>query len=160
MASNVLDPTKTINGSLGELYEVTDDGMGGETLTFLGQFQRVEGKVVVDRLDVNRSGTRRRGYKRGTITIEGTLTGYKVTSRFLKRLADEAKTETAPSPLVLDVKLDDPEALGTEVVRLEGVQLWEDDFGWSVGDLVEEAMPFTATDVDVTTEITGDPLES
>ena len=160
MAANVLDPTKTINGSYGELYEIQDDGMGGETEVFLGQFNRVEGRVAVDRLDVNRAGTRRRGYKRGNITIDGTITGFKVTSASIKRLADEAVSETAPSPLVLDVKLDDAEALGDEVIRLEGVQLWENDFGYSAGDLVEEAIPFTATDISVTTEITGSPLES
>jgi hypothetical protein len=153
-AANVMDPTKVINGSYGEAYEILDPE-GAATESFLANISGVEARIAVDRMDVPRSGTRRMGYKRGNITITGTMTGYKVTSRWVERFASEADTETAPAPIVFEIWLDDPESLGTEKVRLTGVQFWEVPIGFSVGDMVEEDIPFTATGVEVMESVTG-----
>lgn len=136
---------------------VTTEGAPAGTTEWLANVNQVDAKITVDKLEVRRSGTRRMGYKRGAISGDGTITGYKVTSRFVQSIAGEMQDETnPPAPLVLDVVLDDPESLGTERVRLHQVKLWELPFGWNVGDIVEEALPFTFEDITILEEITGE----
>lgn len=135
----------------------TTQGSPAGTTEWLANVSQVEAKITVDRLEVRRSGTRKMGYKRGAISGDGTITGYKVTSKFVAAMAGEMQDETNPPvPLMLDVVLDDPEALGTERIRLKFVKLWELPMGFNVGDIVEEAIPFTFEDIEVLEEITGD----
>lgn len=135
----------------------TTEGAPAGTTEWLANINQVDAKITVDRQEVRRSGTRKMGYKRGAISGDGTITGYKVTSRFVAAMAGEMQDETnPPAPLVLDVVLDDPESLGTERVRLKYVKLWELPLGFNVGDIVEEAIPFTFEDIEVLEEISGD----
>lgn len=134
----------------------TTPGTLAGTRQFLANMTGVDGRLASDRLEIRRSGTRRMGYKRGMISGDGTFTGLKVTSEFLSAMVDEFHNELLPPPeLTLDVVLDDPEALGTEVLQLQKVKIWEVPFGWSVGDLVEESIPFTFEDAELLQEITG-----
>ena len=55
------------------------------------------------------------------------------------------------------IKLDDPDALGTERCLLHGVKFWEINGGWRVGEILEEEIPFTFEDISFPDEITGDP---
>lgn len=132
-------------------------GSPAGTTEWLANVSQVDAKITVDRLEVRRSGTRKTGYKRGAISGDGTITGYKVTSKFVTAMAGEMQDETnPPAPLVLDIVLDDPESLGVERLRLKFVKLWELPIGFNVGDIVEEAIPFTFEDIEVLEEITGD----
>jgi len=138
----------TILGNYGELH---DDG------GFIANINKVEAKVTVAKLDVNRSGTRVTGYKRGAITGEGTMTGFKVTSRWVELGINEMSDETnPPTPISLVVRLDDPEALGTEEITIGFVKFWEFPFGYNVGDLIMEELPFTFESIELTTPLTGD----
>lgn len=146
--ANLTDGTVTIND--------TTEGAPAGTTEWLANISQVEAKITVDKMEVKRSGTRRTGYKRGAITGDGTLTGYKVTSKFVKAMAGEMQNETnPPAPLMLDIVLDDPESLGVERIRLIDVKLWELPMGFNVGDIIEEAIPITFEDILVLEEITG-----
>lgn len=153
----ILNPSQTINGSYGEIFLVEDDGMGGETKEFLANIQGFEARASVERKEVMRSGTRRTGYKRGAISGEGTLRGFKVTSRWASEFSSEYDEDGTTDRYVVESQLQDPESLGAEIVRFTGVQVWELPVGWSVGDLIEEDIPFTFEDYEVVTAITGDP---
>lgn len=123
---------------------------------FLANVHEIKGKFTTNKIEVRRSGTRRMGYKRGMIVGDGTITQFKVTSAFLSKFVNEFHDELSPpSDVILDVLLDDPEALGTEQLRLTAVKLWEIDFGWKVGDMVDEAIPFTFEDAELLESITG-----
>ena len=150
-----VDAGSLTGGGVAEV-ETDTEGAGAGTTLWLANVNQVDAKITVDRQEIRRSGTRKTGYKRGAITGDGTITGYKVTSRFVSAMAGEMENETnPPAPLVLDVVLADPESLGVEKVRLIDVKLWELPFGFNVGDVIEEALPFTFEDVRVLEEITG-----
>lgn len=150
----VADGSGLTGGSI--VVSTTTQGDTAGTSTFLANVHQVQGKFTTNKIEVRRSGTRKMGYKRGMITGDGTITQFKVTSDFLSLFVDEFHDElTPPSDIVLDVLLDDPEALGTEQLRLSGVKLWEIDFGWNVGDMVDEAIPYTFEDAELIEAITG-----
>lgn len=146
--------SRTILGSYGELFSVTGAGAGTET--FMAGINGFEAKLVVEKKDIKRAGTKMMGYKRGLITGEGTMKGMKVTSGFLQRFVDEIGG-TTPPPLKLRSKLDDPEALGAEIITFLHVSLWEIPMGWMAGEVVEEDIPFTFEDFTLDTAITGNP---
>lgn len=157
----ILDSTKTINGSYGELFEVTVGvDPDPDTLEFLANIQSFEARATVERKEVMRSGTRRTGYKRGAISGEGTMRGFKVTSKFASRFSDEFDESIAQQTFTFESRLEDPESLGPEVARFFGVQIWEMPLGWSVGDLIEEDVPFTFDDYEIVTAITGDATQT
>lgn len=134
----------------------TTSGSTAGTSLFLANVHEIKGKLSTNKLEIRRSGTRRMAYKRGMITGDGTITQFKVTSAFLTKMVNEFHDELSPpSDIVLDVFLDDPEALGTEQLRLTGVKIWEVDFGWKVGDMVDESIPFTFEDARLLESITG-----
>lgn len=152
----------TVNGGSltgpGAAVTINDTTVGSPagTTEWLANISQVEAKITVDKMEVKRSGTRKTGYKRGAISGDGTLTGYKVTSRFVRAMAGEMQDETnPPAPLILDIVLDDPESLGAERIRLKDVKLWELPMGFNVGDIVEEAIPITFEDIEILEEITG-----
>ncbi len=136
--------------------DTTTQGQSAGTQTWLANVSQVEARITVDRQRIRRSGTRKTGYKRGAIEADGTITGFKVTSRYVAAMAGEMEDESAPpAPMVLDIVLDDPESLGVERVRLLDVKLWELPMGFNVGDVIEEAIPFTFEDIRVLETITG-----
>lgn len=144
-------PEYTINGAFGEVWD--QDGR------WLANVQEISYRVTIDRRDVPRSGTRRMGYKAMGTMGEGTLRGFKVTSLFLERITPMMNSDSARQFVgQLLVKLDDPEALGTERVQLKAVKFWEYSGGFQVGELVEEEIPFTFEDISRPTVIRGDML--
>lgn len=152
----VVDGSALVGAGAAAVITTSTQGSPAGTTTFLANVHEVQGKFTTNKVEIRRSGTRRMAYKRGMITGDGTITEFKVTSEFLQKFVDEFHDElTPPSDVMLDVILDDPEALGTEVLRLSGVKLWEIDFGWKVGDLVDEAIPFTFEDAELVSPITG-----
>lgn len=140
-----LDASRTINGSYGEVWH---DGV------WLTNVENAEATVDIDKEEVKRSGTRWTGHKVIGLKGSGTITGYKVTSEFIKLIGSVASDRSKPYVTELIYKLDDPESFGAERVRLKGVQFDKIPLGkFEVGKIVEEELPFTFSGFDLLDEI-------
>lgn len=141
---------RVINGSFGECY------IDGE---FVSEAKEIKATIRIDREEVRRSSTRNTAYKAKGVMGEGTLVLHKVTSKFLKMLADFMANPRSKVPTItrLVVQLDDPESLGVERVALKNVKFWELEFGWTLDSLLEESIPFTFEDIEMEKAISGDP---
>lgn len=145
-----LNPDYIIDGSYGELRDENGD--------FLSQVQEVSFSLRTERQEIMRSGTRQVGYKAMSTSGEGSIRGYKVTSRFLELVSRMFRADRQQIFVgQLMVKLDSPGALGAERVLLEGVKFWEIDGGWSVNTMVEETVAFTFEGFRFLDQIEGDP---
>lgn len=146
-----LNPSRTINGSYGELFI---DGV------WQTQVHRVEGRIVIQRREVRLAGSRQTGYKATGTAGDGTITGFKVTSHWLRTIGSFQRHSTffQPDALIRYV-LEDPESYGKEEVELLGVKFWEVPIGFRVDELVEEAIPFTFVNHNVRSCIDG-PLDT
>jgi Phage tail tube protein len=132
---------RTINGSHGKLY------LGA---TWLANIQRVESRITIERREVRVAGTRRVGFKHMGVTGEGTITGLKVTSWWLKFISQYMRVSTSTVlPLTLRYVLADPENGGTEEVELVRCQFYEIPFGYQVNEILEEAVPFTFEQINI-----------
>lgn len=142
-----LDSTRVINGSYGEVWH---EG------TWLTNVQSAEAMVEINKEEINRSGTRWVGHKVTSLTGTGSITGYKITSDFIKLVGAVANDRSKPYVTELIMKLDDPESFGAERVRLKGVQFDQIPLGnFEVGSLIEEELPFTFSGYDLLDEITS-----
>ena len=136
-----LDATRTINGSYGEVWH---DGI------WLTNIQSAEAVVDLDKEEIKRSGTRWVGHKVTALKGSGTISGYKITSDFIKKVGVVAGDRNKPYVTSIILKLNDPESYGAERVRLKGVQFDQIPLSkFEVGSLVEEALPFTFTGFDL-----------
>ena len=145
-------PNYAINGSFGTLYE-------GDT--FMANAKKIEAKVTIDKEELKLSSTRRTGYKAKGIKGEGTLGLYKVDSKFLQRISSYMSNERSVQFVgQLLVVLDDPEAMGVEKVLLKNVKFWEVNFGFSLDSILEEEIPFTFEDIQLSSAIVGDPTKA
>lgn len=146
-----LIPEVTINGTFGELRNA-------DTNEWYVNIQEVDARMRQDRTEVRPAGQRGMGYKAMGTMGEGTIRGFKVTSNFLlsvSKLMREPRSKQDVYNLIY--KLDDPEALGVERIRLGRVKFWEIPFGFSMNTLVEESIPFTFEVLEPLDVITGDP---
>lgn len=136
-APGVLQPEFTINGSWGQLFAPVGE--------YLAEAQRIECMVRINRRDIPRAGTRVVGYKAMTVMGEGTMGLLKTSSKFLQIISELMRGDINQQQRIMSLKirLDDPEAMGAEVVRLTGVKFWEIPFGFNINDIQEESMPFT-----------------
>lgn len=145
-------PEYTILGSFGELYDSDNN--------FLSNVQNIQINITVNRQEINMAGTRRVGYKYTSITGDGTMSGFKVTSLMARRIAAPMRDDRSPQWVgSLRCVLRDPETvpvLGAgintttgfrdaqyEEVLLERCKWWGVNLGWAVNQIVEEATPFT-----------------
>lgn len=141
-----LDTSRVINGSYGEVWHE------GKWLT---NTQSAEATVEINKEEINRSGTRWVGHKVTSLTGTGTITGYKVTSDFIRLVGAVANDSSKPYVTELILKLNDPESFGAERVRLKGVQFDQIPLGnFEVGSLIEEELPFTFSGYDLLDFIT------
>ncbi|TCP57976.1 tail tube protein [Tumebacillus sp. BK434] len=141
-----------INGSFGTLYE-------GDT--FMANCKKVEAKVTIDKEELKLSSTRRTGYKSKGVKGEGTIGLYKVDSKFLERVTSYMSNERSVQFVgQLLVVLDDPESLGVEKVLLKNVKFWEVNFGWTLDSILEEEIPFTFEDIQISSAIKGDATKA
>lgn len=142
-----------INGSNAELFTADN-----EKIT---EVQRLEGSIRINRRDIPRAGTRSIAFKAMTVTGEGSMTYVKVTSRWLREISELFRSETQIQRRYnFRYRLDDPEALGVEEVRLINVRFWEVPFGFNVNDIIEESIPFTFDRMEILQAIEGDPTIS
>jgi hypothetical protein len=126
---------RTINGSYGKLF------LGA---TWLANIQKVEAKITIEKKEVRVAGSRRVGFKHMGVTGEGTITGMKVTSFWLKYISQYMRQQASfLQPTTLSYTLADPENGGTESVDLIRCQFFDIPFGFTVNEILEEAIPFT-----------------
>jgi hypothetical protein len=143
-------PEVTINGTFGEIYD--------ETGKYLSTVQHIEARVVIEQQEVRPAGQRAVGYKMKGTSGNGTLTQFKVTSDMLTKVSNPMQNPRQRMFVgELLYKLDDPEAIGAEQVRLKRVKFWEIPFGYRINELVEEAITFTFEGIEVVKAISGDP---
>lgn len=135
-------PEYAILGSFGEVRD--QDG------NWVANAQSVEFTVSIDKKEIFISGSRKKGYKAGAVTGEGTLSMLKVTSRWLQLLTEMMRSDNQIQFVgQLIVKVADPESLGVERVALKDVKFWEYKGGWKVDELIEEELPFTYSDIEL-----------
>lgn len=149
MTTRSMNPEFTINGDYGSLYDT--DG------NFVSSVQEVQGRIRINREEIMRSGTRITGYKAMGVTGEGSIRRFKVTSEWISLFKNPFDDGDPVAVGQMIVKLADPASLGTERLLLKSVKFWEIDFGWRVGQLVEENIDFTFEGFDPLDELTGDP---
>lgn len=125
----MLDETRVINGSFGEIY------LDGE---YLSSFTACEIKDELEFADLKLSGGRRTVHKLVGVSGSGTISGYKLTSALQQALL---ANPTAQYQIIS--KLADPEAYGTERIRISKVKFTSIPFAnWKTGETIEEEWPF------------------
>lgn len=144
----VLDATRTINGSFGEVLE------DGEWLTNVTNF---EATVDINKEEVHRSGTRWTGHKVTSLTGTGSMTGFKVTTNLIEKISQIKDDRNGTFVTELIGKVNDPEQFSAYRVRLKNVQFDEIDLlNYEVNSLVEEELPFTFSDFEFLDKIEAD----
>lgn len=131
---------RVINGSFGELW------IDGE---YMAETTALEAKVTFEKSEVNQCGSLSKAYKITGYEGKGTIKLNKVSSYFIDKLSKKAKKGKTPSFTIIS-KLDDPDALGTERIQLNGCIF--DDLtlaNWEVKKLGEESVSFTFADWDI-----------
>ena len=130
-------PERTINGTFGSLW--VDD-------YFLSEVTGLEAKVSLEKTEVNQVGSLAKGYKVTGIDCKGTIKLNKVTSYFINLLSENIKNGKTTTCTIIS-KLDDPDAFGSERVKLTGCTFDELTLAnWEAKKLGEESIPFSFTD--------------
>ena len=145
----MLDATRTINGSFGEVHDAD-----GNWLTNVTNF---EANVEINKEEIARSGTRWIGHKATSLTGTGTLSGYKVTTELIEKVSQIKDDRQGMFVTELVGKLADPESFGAMRVRLKNVQFDEIPLiDFETNSLVEEELPFTFSDYEFLDTIEAD----
>lgn len=132
-----MDAERIVNGSFGELWENGEHQQNVNSVT---------AEAAIEKADVRLSGDRWVHKKVIGLSGTGTITGFKVTSAMIKRHAWAQGSRGVPTKTELITKLDDPEAYGTERVRLKNVSFDKVVLAnFRAGELVTEEIPFTFT---------------
>jgi hypothetical protein len=131
-----LSSDRVINGSFGKVY--LQDGR------WLANIQRVEARIAIERREIRPPGTRETGYKAMNTTGEGTLSGFKVNSFWVREIGRYQREPRSKHPrYTLRYVLDDPDAFGQEEIELKYVKFWEAPLGYTANEILEESVPFT-----------------
>lgn len=136
----------TISGKEGRVF------LDGEELAYIKVF---EADIEKNKSEVNIMGRRMTGHKTTGATGTGTATFYKVTSKFVRLIAEYVKTGVDPYFTMQSVLDDKSSGRGVERVTLFDVNF---DSG-KVGNLdvdseaLEEEVPFTFEDIDLPEEL-------
>lgn len=129
-------PERTINGTFGSLW--VDD-------YFLSEVTGLEAKVSLEKTEVNQVGSLAKGYKITGMDCKGTIKLNKVTSYFINLLSENIKNGKTTTCTIIS-KLDDPDAFGSERVKLTGCTFDELTLAnWEAKKLGEESIPFSFT---------------
>ncbi len=132
----MFSPERTINGTFGSLW--VDD-------YFLSEVTGLEAKVSLEKTEVNQVGTLAKGYKVTGIDCKGTIKLNKVTSYFINLLSENIKNGKTTTCTIIS-KLDDPDAFGSERIKLTGCTFDELTLAnWEAKKLGEESIPFSFT---------------
>jgi hypothetical protein len=128
---------QVINGTWGELWIDSD---------YIAEVTEFEAKLSLNTADVTQTRTLATGKKVIGTEGKGTVTLNKVSSYAHRKIGDYIRANKTPPPATMISKLDDPDAIGAERVKIMGVQFNEIDVAnWAAGKLGEEKIPFTFT---------------
>lgn len=129
-----------INGSWGEVWVDND---------YMADVLSLEAKFSLTLTEVLQNRRLNQGYKVTGTSGTGTLKLNKVTSYFINKLSADLKAGKTTVATII-TKLEDPDGLGTERIRLNNCVFSEITLAnWEVGSLVEEEIPFSFEDFEV-----------
>lgn len=129
-------PWQVINGTFGEAWIDSE---------YMSEVTGVEATVKLEQQEVNQVGTLSKGYKTTGIDCTGTIKTNKVNSYFLNLMSDNIKKGKTTECTII-TNLADPDALGSERIKLIGCQFNELKLAnWESKKLGEESVPFTFT---------------
>lgn len=135
-----------INGSWGEVW--VDNDYMADVISF-------EAKFSLTLTEVKQNRRLNQGYKVTGTSGSGKIKLNKVTSYFLNKLSTDLKAGKTTVATII-TKLDDPDALGAERIRLNNCVFSELPIaGWEVGSLTEEEIPFNFEDFEILDSIEG-----
>lgn len=137
---NNYTPERVINGTFGEVWVDND---------YMAEVTGLEAKIKLDTSDVNMTRTLKKGTKVTGISGSGTLKMNKVSSYFIRKIAENLKAGKSTRATII-TKLDDPEAFGAERIALNDCVFTELTLAnWEAGKLGEESIPFNFSDFDI-----------
>lgn len=134
----MLDATKVLNGAFGKLHHE------GEWMT---NVTGVELNIDVNYEEVPRSGTRVVGHKPTTITMDGTISSYKVTRKLVDAISQILDDRKGAFVTELITEIDDPDNPEMSgFIRVKGVQFNTIPLlSFEHGSIVEEELQFVFT---------------
>lgn len=133
-----LDASRVISGNYGVVYD--------ENGNWLTNVQALEATIEIQKEDILRAGTRWAAKKVTGLAGSGTLRGYLVTSTWIEKIAEVAKTNGKQFVTSISFMLADPEAYGDYKVTLTGVEFDNIPLAnFEVGSIVEQELNFTFT---------------
>ena len=134
----MLDATRTIQGVFGKLHHE------GEWLT---NVTGIELNVDINYEEISRAGTRVIGHKAGTISMSGTISSYKLTTKFVDAISQILDDKKGAFVTELMAELDDPENPEMRgFYRIKGVQFTTIPIlSYEHGSIVEEELQFVFT---------------
>jgi hypothetical protein len=119
------------------------------------EITNITGTVTIAKIEMPLVGTTRMGVKPGRETRDGSFSVQKVDSHWEKyvyeylsqnlaqRRANRGKAAGAQRPFVVQVWLDDPDALGVEVWQLSGCLVWNLPLGFNItDDVIDQTFNF------------------
>lgn len=129
------DSTNAINGRYGSIFH---EG------AWLANFNKAEAKVEIQKAELKLSGDRWVRHKVLSLKGTGSISGYKITSELIQFNSPVANNANKSVRTELIYKLNDPEALGMERVRLLNVMFDEIPLAnWEAGKEISEEWKFT-----------------
>lgn len=129
------DSINAINGHYGSIYH---EG------AWLTNFNKAEAKVEIQKAELKLSGDRWVRHKVLSLKGTGSISGYKITSELIQFNSPVANNANKSVRTELIYKLNDPEALGMERVRLLNVMFDEIPLAnWEAGKEISEEWKFT-----------------
>ena len=135
-----IKPERVFNGTWSSVW-VDDEEMAEATAC--------NAKATLEKTEVNQTGTLAKGFKVTGIEIKGSLKMNKVSSYFIKKMADNIKAGKTTVSQIRS-KMADPDAAGAEDILLTGVTFDELTLiDWEARKLLEEEIPFSATGFEV-----------
>ena len=137
----MLDSTRTLNGAFGKLYHE------GEWLT---NVTGIEIASDINYEEIKRAGTRKVGHKATTITSSGTISSYKISHAFVKRIGQIMDDTKGAFVTELVTEINDPEnSEASGFIRIKGVQFNTIPFlNYEHGSIVEEELQFVFDDIE------------
>lgn len=130
-----IDNVNAINGHYGSIFH---EG------AWLANFNKAEAKVEIQKAELKLSGDRWVRHKVLSLKGTGSISGYKITSELIQFNSPVANNANKSVRTELIYKLNDPEALGMERVRLLNVMFDEIPLAnWEAGKEISEEWKFT-----------------
>lgn len=133
-------PNQVMNGSYGEVWI---DGI------YIAEVIAFEAKVTLEKAEVNRIRKLSKGYKVTGYDGKGSIKMNKVSSMFINMLSENMKKGRQTTATII-AKLDDPDSLGSERVKLSNCTFDELTLAnWEAKKNGEESVGFTFDDWEI-----------